>query len=86
LALAEMARAADILHLGSDSQPSFGGGIYRAMLNRDGPGTDRFLNIKRPVASPAKGVAGFELDQFAIGKSAANNLACFHADQSGCHV
>jgi len=85
LALAEVARTADLLHLAGYLQPSFGGGIDGGVFDWNWTWPDRLLDIEWLVAPSAKGVAGPVLDETTFNKSAADNLARLRTIQDSCH-
>jgi hypothetical protein len=85
LALAQVARAADFLHLSGHSQPGLRRRIGGALLHRNWPELDRFLDVEGPMAPSAQGIARPELNQLAVRECAADNFARFHAYRNSCH-
>jgi hypothetical protein len=85
LALAHVARTANLLHLSGYMKASLGRRLNRAQIHHNRTGADGLLDLQGPVATPAKAVGCLELGEPAIGKCAAHNFARLHAVWGGRH-
>ena len=83
LALAQVARPADLPHLAGNLQASLGRSRHGGLVTSCGAKWYGLLDIEGPVAFSAEGVGGSVLHQPAV--LTPHNFACLHADKSGGH-